>query len=176
MSHTSASPFRQGILSTPTTYILETCFSVSHPIETKTDAKGGCNLGLRYRQPESSVRNALLQEVTNSSRLSISAANKSQSLREKVEMFHGLVIDRLSPKSRKLPNLTGGSSRSVHLELGLGLKGLALRVLYVQMCCLRLPSPRGFSLDLQSITCFAPGTAGICGGRTAGISICIKSL
>lgn len=107
--------------------------------------RGGRNLGLRYQQLECSARSnarkvALLGEMADSSRLvgqhhSRSAANEPRTLREKVEMFHGLVI----PQKPKPPEPDGEFFKlSYTLSLMLRSKGLALRVLYVWMRRLRL--------------------------------------
>ncbi|KAF9652373.1 hypothetical protein BDM02DRAFT_2959503 [Thelephora ganbajun] len=64
--------------------------------------RGGRNLGLRYQQLESSIRNtvrkvALLEEMTDTSRLakqrnSVTAHNESRVPRGEVETFRGLVV------------------------------------------------------------------------------------
>ena len=98
------------------------------------------NLTLRYQRLGTSIcsnvrKVALLAGVTDSSRLSLSAANESQTPREKVDIFHGLVI----PQELKPPESDGEFfTLSSTLSLVLRSKRLAPRVLYVRMCCLRL--------------------------------------
>lgn len=88
--------------------------------------RGGRNLGLRYQQLESSVRStarkvALLDEMTGASclveqRNFLPVADESQTPREKVEMFHGLVV----PREPKPPESDGEFfTLFVHLELDL---------------------------------------------------------
>ena len=114
----------------------------SRPRQTQ---RGGRNLSLRYQQLEFSVRSstrkvALLEEMTDISRSveqhhSLLAADEIRTPREKVEMFHELVI----PQEPKPPESDGEFfTLSSTLSSMLKLEGLAPRVLYVRMCCLRL--------------------------------------
>ena len=110
------------------------------PTRSRPRQRSGRNLSLRYQQLETFVRSyaqkvALLAEVTDSSRLSLSAANESWIRRERAEMFHGLVIHQ-EPK----PPESDGEFFTFPstLSLVLRLKGLPPRVSYVRMRCLRL--------------------------------------
>jgi len=107
--------------------------------------RGGRNLGLRYRQLESSVRTtarkaALLEEMTNISRSveqhnALPVSSESQVSREELETFHGLVV----PQEPKPPE-SDGEFFTPSPTLNSILNGLVIRVLHVRMCRLRLRS------------------------------------
>ena len=100
-------------------------------------------MGLRYQQLESSVRSAakrvaLLEETIYTSRSveqhnSLPVSDESRVPREKVEIFHGLVV----PQEPRPPE-SDGELLTPSFALSLILNGLVFRMLYVRMCRLRL--------------------------------------
>ena len=133
-------------------------------------------MGLRYQQLESSIRNTaqkvvLLEEARDAFRSvkqhnPFSVSNESWTPREEAEVFHGLVV----PQEPKPPE-SDGEFLTPSFILSLILKGLVSRMLYVWVRDLRLRCLRRFSLDVQSVACFASDAAEIHGDSTVGVAL-----
>jgi hypothetical protein len=134
----------------------------------------GRNLGLRYQQLESSIRDttrmaALVEGITDTSgsvekQHSVLVHKKSGVLiPEEMEMFHGLAV----PKEPKPPEPDGAFFR--YFILSLMLRGLVFRMLHVRMCGLCLRSLRRLSVDIQSVACFISDAVDIHGNPRIGV-------
>ena len=138
--------------------------------------RGGRNLGLRFQQLEYSLRSTTREAalLADSSRLvegqdPVLAHNKSRVPRERVEIFHGLVV----PKEPTPPEPDGQFFFLFRLEFDAD-DGSCFRMLHVRVFDLRLRSLRGFSLDIQNVGRFASNGIEIHGNPGVGVAFTHK--